>query len=198
MIRSIRLLLALVILAPAASLCAQEPSGMDERSRGEWVHRDAALVFRTPPGWLAITPQRLRRDSKTTVMGVERIGDLRAIVNVSFSPLETRKFSDSISLTADTNGDFGEEYAMLRAVYGKDRVGKPTSQVIGAFNVIKIRIESGPIPEDQSVGIVYLFETGGTDRRWKVKVRANYPKISETLYTEQLEAVLRAFVSDLK
>ncbi len=191
-------LLSLLVLVPDARLRAQEPSGIDERARGEWVHRDSATVFRTPVSWLAITPQRLRRDSKTTVMGVERVGDLRAVVNVTYSPLETRKFSDSISLTADKTGDFGEEYAMLTAVYGKERVGKPVAQSIGTYSVIKIRIEAGPIPEDQSVGVVYFFETGVTDKRWKIKIRANFPKISEVLYQEQLGSLLRAFSPDLK
>ncbi|QVL31507.1 hypothetical protein KIH39_22080 [Telmatocola sphagniphila] len=172
---------------------AQEPSGVDERARGEFIHRDSGTLFKTPPGWKAITPQRLRRDAKTSVMGLERPNDVNVIVNVTYSPLEGRKFSDSVNSAPDSNGEYGEEHTMLTTIYGKDRVSKPQLMQVGGFAVYKIKVESGAFPEDQSVGLVYLFESGLSDKRWKIKVRANVPKIAEAADTEALNSLLNAF-----
>lgn len=193
-----RLLLLAALLAPIAALSAQDPSGIDEKVKGEYVHRESGTMFRPTPGWLTVTPQRLRRFAATTVMGLERAGDLRIITNVTYTPLEGRKYAELITATADKNGDFGEEHAMLNAIYGKERVGKPETTRVGSFSITKIRIAPGPIPEDQQVGLVYLFEAGTGEKRWKVKVRSNFPSNSEPMYAEMLDKLVQGFGVEAK
>jgi hypothetical protein len=170
---------------------------VEERLRGEFLHKPTGLLFRPSAGWNPVTPQRLR-ESKTYVIGLERTGDARLIANISYTPLEKRRFAEVINPTADANGEFGEEHSLAVTIYGKERVSKPITQTIGAFSVTKFRIETGPFPEDQNIGMIYLFEVGTGENRYKIKLRANFPKISEGSYLPMIEKIVGNFAIELK
>ena len=168
--------------------------GVDSLSNRTYIHKEAKVALKVPDDWHVIAPYRLRKSTTSTVLGLER-NDPRVVITVIWSPLGNRPFSDIIR-TADELDDLGDEYATLIAVYGKGKVGRPTSYKSNAFSIYKILVDDGPEKEGRNAGALYLFETGSGENKWKVKIRAVYPQLNREEYIKQVEDVIAQFVTE--
>jgi hypothetical protein len=190
--RSVGVVAALLGCALAAS--AADDTGVLALSNRTFHHKDSKTALRVPDGWTIIPPYRLRKTTTFSALGLEKENP-RVAVTIVWSPLGNRPWSDVIRAAEDEN--LGEEYALLRTVYGKDKVGRPTTMKVGPFTVFKVLLDDGP--DDKSgkfAGAVYLFEAGAGDDRWKVKIRAVYPQVGREEYIRQVEEVIGQFTRE--
>ncbi len=149
-------------------------------SERAFLHEPTGVVYAIPKGWQEIRPHRLERkiDKRiNTILGIESHGrDLVASLYWLQMPA-TRKLSDYVRLKADpTNGEYGEEYETLKAVYGKDRVTKPALMKYGPFEVYRMHISGGPERAEKYDGSLLVFEVDRNDKRWLIKARISFPK----------------------
>jgi hypothetical protein len=175
-------------LAAASSLAAN--SGIDVLANRTYIHRDSKTSVRAPSGWTVQDPYRLRKTTNSSVLSLEK-SDPRIAVTVVWSPLGKRPWREVIRAAEDEN--LGEEYGLLVAVYGKDKVSRPTTATLGGFTVYKILLDDGPDGAARSSGAVYLFEAGTGENRWKIKVRAVYPRLNREEHVKQVEELIRQF-----
>ena len=186
---------AIGVLAIAVAEALAADSGIDVLANRTYIHRDSKTFVRVPLYWgekdeNLPNPYRLRKDISSSVMTVDKI-DPRVTVTIIWSKLGGRQWSEIVRTAEDDN--LGEEYALLVTVYGKAKVSRPTSLRLGSFDVFKILLDDGPDGPAKSAGAVYLFEAGGPDNRWKVKVRAVYPQIGREDYIKQVEDLIIQF-----
>jgi hypothetical protein len=179
-------MVGLLGIANAAS--AIDDSGIDILPNRTYIHKDSKSAVRVPLGWEVVAPYRLRKTTLSTVLGLDK-PEQHMSVTVVWSPLGNRPFSDIIRAAADEN--LGDEYALLQTVYGKGKVGRPTTLKAGPYTVFKILIDDGP--DKGNAGSVYLFEAGKGDNRWKVKIRAVYPQLNHEDHMKQVEELVNQF-----
>lgn len=182
--------LALVTCLVGAS--PAEDAGINALPNRVYVHKDSKTALKVPDGWEIIAPYRLRKSTASSVLGVEK-ADPRVTVTVIWSPLGTRPWTEVIRAAEDDN--LGEEHAVLVTIYGKGKVSRPTTLKVGPFTVFKMTVDGGP-EEGKYAGSVYLFEAGGAEDRWKVKIRAVYPQVNREVYVKQVEALLAQFTKE--
>ncbi len=175
-------------LTAASGLAAD--SGIDVLANRTYIHRDSKTSVRVPTGWTIQDPYRLRKTTTSSVLSLEK-SDPRVTVTVVWSPLGKRPWSEVIRAAEDEN--LGEEYGLLVAVYGKDKVSRPTTVTLGGFTVYKILLDDGPDGPAKSAGAVYLFEARTGENRWKIKVRAVYPRMNREEHVKQVEELIRQF-----
>jgi len=172
---------------------AIDESGVDVQPDRSFVHYESKTGLKVPLGWNIINPYRLRKTTLSTVMGLEKENPMQAITIV-WSPIGNRPFSDFIRAAADEQ--LGEEYALLQTVYGKTKVGRPTTINVGPYQVYKILIEDGPDRDGRFAGAVYLFEAGTGENRWRVKIRAVYPATNREKYIKEVEDVINTLTKE--
>ena len=170
---------------------AFDESGIEVLPDRTFIHKDSKSAVKAPLGWNIIAPYRLRRTTASTVLGLDK-DDQRVSITVIWSPLGNRPFSDIIRAAADEN--LGDEYALLQTVYGKGKVGRPTTMKVGLYTIYKVLLDDGP--DKNSAGAVYLFEAGSGDNRWKVKVRAVYPQMNREAYLKDVDEVINTFLTE--
>lgn len=147
-------------------------------SEQTFVHEAARVSYTVPAGWKQIPPHRLARNIDrriSTVLGIEN-RDRELIASLYWIPMNPgQKLSNWVRETA-VDGEFGEEYETLKAVYGKARVSTPVGFKHGTFDVYRINIRGGPDGGTQHDGSLFAFaiESGGTTN-WLVKARVTYP-----------------------
>ncbi len=186
---AVAILVGCVLAIPAA-----DDTGVLSLPDRVFQHKDSKTALRVPDGWTIIPPYRLRKSTTSSVLGLEKENP-RVAVTVIWSPLGNRPWSDVIRAAEDEN--LGEEYALLTTVYGKNKVGRPTTMKVGPFTVFKVLVDDGP--DDKSgkfAGAVYLFESGTGEDRWKVKIRAVYPQAGREEYIRQVEELIGKFTRE--
>lgn len=183
---------AFVLAACLVGASSAEDAGINALPNRVYVHKDSKTAIRVPLAWEIIAPYRLRKSTASSVLGLEK-ADPRITVTIIWSPLGTRPWNDVIRAAEDDN--LGEEHALLVTVYGKGKVGRPTTMKVGPFTVFKITLDAGP-EEGKSAGAVYLFEAGSGEDRWKVKIRAVYPQVNREVYVKQVEDLLAQFTRE--
>lgn len=168
-------------------------TGIDAIAYRTYVHRDSKTYVRVPLYWgeKIAEPYRLRPATPSSVLSLDR-QDPRISVTIVWSPLDSKRpWSDVIRAAEDDN--LGEEYGLLVAVYGKNKVARPTTLQTGKFTVFKILLDDGPEGPAKSAGAVYLFEYANGESRWKIKVRAVYPQIGRDEHIKQIEELIGQF-----
>jgi hypothetical protein len=191
-----------IVLGVAAGLfgltlagSAADDAGLDAMPDRSFIHKSSKTTVKAPAGWTIIPPYRLRKTNASTVLGLEKDNPLVS-VTIVWSPIGNQSFSDFIRAAAEEDPEaLGEEYATLVAVYGKAKVGRPTTLPnfkVGMHSVFKVLIDDGP-EKGRYAGAVYLFEAGSGDSRWRIKVRAVYPQMNREEYIKQVEEVVKAF-----
>lgn len=144
-----------------------------------YVHEAARVSYTLPDNWKQIAPHRLARgiDRRiSTVLGIENL-DRDLIGSLYWIPMNPgQRLSNWVRETA-VDGEFGEEYETLKAVYGKARVSTPVKFKHGPFDMYRINIRGGPEGGTQHDGSLFAFEveSGGTTT-WLLKARVSYPK----------------------
>ena len=165
------------------------------QSDSSFVHQAARVSFVVPADWQEIRPHRLDRklDPRTsTVLGIER-AERDMVATIYWLPMNPgAKLSDWVR-DMDIQGEFGEEYEVLKAVYGRERVTTPERFKRGPFEVYKITIQGGPDRGNKYNGTLYLFEVGTEEGRWLVKVRVSYPRAEKNANETFAEEVLKGF-----
>src|SRR5580692_10058265 len=144
-------LFGLAILGSAAP----QDAGIDIYPNRIYVHTDSKTSLKVPLGWEISNPYRLRKSSSTTVLGLVKELPDRVALTIIWSHLGNRPWNEIIRATE--GDDLGDEYATLLTVYGKARVGRPTTFKTGPYTVFKVLVDDGP--EKVTAGAVYLFET---------------------------------------
>jgi hypothetical protein len=91
------------------------------------------------------------------------------------------------------NESYGQEHDTLKAFYGADKIGKPVELKAGEWTVYKIPIATGFDKDDATVGALYIFEAGTPKDRWRIKMRASYPKKDQAEHAKTVESLLRRF-----
>jgi hypothetical protein len=176
------------VLGIAFTSAAVPESGVQTLPDRTFVHEQSRLMIQLPDGWEIPSPYRLRRQNSSSVLGFEK-EDPRIAATIIWSPMGTRPWEEVIRATAEDNK--GEEYATLVTVYGKDKVQRPTTMKAGPFTVYKVLIDGGPDKGD--AGVLYLFEVGKGDNRWKVRIRAVYPQLNREEHMKKIEEVISKF-----
>jgi hypothetical protein len=177
---------SLMCFALAAS--ADIESGVQSLPKRTFVHLESKVSLRVPAGWEIFDPYRLRKTTTSSVLGLEKENP-RVAVTIIWSPLGNRPWDEVIRAAADD--DRGDEYATLVTVYKKDNIERPITMKVGPYTVFKVLIDGGPDKGD--AGALYLFEAGSGGNRWKVKVRAVYPRQNREEYLKQVEEVIANF-----
>ncbi len=170
-----------------------DEAGVEVLPNRLFIHKDSKTAFTVPTDWTIIAPYRLRKTTATTVLSLDKEKP-RVTVTVVWSPIGNRPFSDYIRASSDA--DLGDEYATLVSVYGKAKVGPPTTMKVGPYTVFKVLIDDGPDQDGGYAGGMYLFEAGSGDNRWRVKIRAVYPLLNRGEYIRQVEEVVNQFVME--
>jgi hypothetical protein len=178
------------VLALAVSSGSAIDSGVDVLANRTYIHRDSKSFVRVPVGWTIQDPYRLRKTTGNSVLSLDKL-DPRISVTIVWSPLGGRPWNEIVRAAEDDA--LGEEYGLLVAVYGKAKVGRPTTFRVGPFAVFKILIDDGPEGPSKTAGAVYLLEANSGESRWKVKVRAVYPQLNREEHIKQVEELIGQF-----
>jgi hypothetical protein len=166
-------------------VAAQEVAASDlEKIAGGYEHKPSRSQFRLPKGWEDVRTETTNRNSFLSLRQRQRGIE----VTVSWSPLRV-KIDEAVDL----------EHKLLSMLYGADKVSKPETAKTGDKIGFKIRIDDGPTQNGREVGVVYLFETGPTDKeRWKVTLRGTVPRLPQEASMQALqevEALLEQFAN---
>lgn len=172
---------------------AADDAGVEALPDRTFIHKDSKTALKIPPGWTIISPYRLRKTTASTVLGMEKENPLVS-TTVIWSPVGKKPYTDFIRPSSQAH--IIDEYELLLTVYGKNKVSKPTTMLVGPFTVHKILVDDGPDREGRYAGAVYLFESGPNDNRWCVKIRTIYPALNREVYVKQVEEVINSFVAE--
>jgi hypothetical protein len=179
-------LLGFALIARAAA----DDTGLEAKPDRAFVHKESKTALQVPEGWTIIAPYRLRRTSTSTVLGLEKQNPLVSVTIVWSQLAKQEQFSKVVR--AASEGDLGNEYDTLVAIYGKNKVSRPITFKVGPYLVYKILIDDGP-EKGLYGGACYLFEAGSGDNRWKVKIRADFPQANREKFIKEVEEVVGRF-----
>jgi hypothetical protein len=172
-----RVLLGMVtVLASGMGLVAQEGAPSDlEKISGGYEHKPSKSQFRIPKGWEDVRVDMTNRNSFLSL----RQGERGIEVTLSWSPLRV-KMEEAVDL----------EHKLLAMLYGADKVSKPESAKSGDKIGYKMNIDDGPTRNGMEVGVVYLFETGPTEKeRWKITLRGTVRRLPKEASAQGLKEV---------
>jgi hypothetical protein len=176
-------------------------SGIANLPDKRYVHVLSRMSLQVGQNWQKIyEPYRPRKTGTTSVMGMEEnLGLVRDdkqqpknVVMVYFTPMGPRPFSDIVN-ASEKDDKLGEEYDILVTVYGKEKVERPVQEQIGEFKVFKIVINAGPDSNLQGAGVMYLFQVGTGDNRWRIKVRGTFPITGREQSIKTVQDVVKSF-----
>ena len=200
-------LFAVGLLAGSPPLGAQDAPAAGDLVRVEdgkaYEHRPSRSRFLLPAGWEVLPPKAIARTSYLVVrQGARNPGDLTVDLVISWSPLtvELKDVIDAVPRQVsvpNTDGKsqrqtYGLEHDLLQMLYGQDKVGRPDAITVNERPGFKVLIDSGPSLNDKEAGVVYIFETGPDEReRWKVKLRATFPKYHREEALRLVEELVR-------
>jgi hypothetical protein len=185
-----------ILLAGLFSLLAplqvrgQAAFGLEKTDKG-FKHPASATEFLLPPKWMVLEPRAL---PSGVSLGLN-FPDPQITVTLYWVPLEGTPLSEFVRLKPEGPAkSFGREHDALKLVYGEDKVGKPEQLKSGERAVFKIPVLDGPERDGKSAGVLYVFEAGPDEKkRWRIKLRATYPKQGEALHAKTVEALLGLF-----
>lgn len=200
--------LAVLMVGLATLSTSADESGIDTLPDKTYQHRGSGYQIKLNPGWEKVhEPFKIRPSSTTSVFGMEKnVGDKRAngdlpkvVVTVFITPMEGRPLSDIINASAKDD-KLGEEYDILASVYTKEKVARPVIINVGPHKVHKVVIHAGPDMDLQGAGVMYIFEVGAGEKRWRIKVRGVYPIEKKDENMKIVEDVLKLFkpIADIK
>lgn len=197
-------LLWLAVLGSAglsATRSFADDSGIDILGDRRYVHPASRMSIHVGADWQKVyKPYKPRKTGTTSVLGMEQeLGMVRAdqqqpknVVMIYFTPMGSRPFSDIVN-ASEKDDKLGEEYDILATVYGKEKVKRPEIVELGEFKAFKIVIDAGPDADLQSAGVVYLFQVGAGDSRWRIKVRGTFPMKWKDQSIKTVEGVVKSF-----
>lgn len=161
------------------------------------VHDGSMLAYKKPTGWDEIRPQRLQRKidvRSMTALGIER-SDRDMVATIYWVQLNpTKKLYDFVRENS-SEGEYGEEYETLRAVYGKDRVSLPTKVRVNDIDMYKMSISGGPDRGDKYDGCLYVFAKTEKEITWLVRVRVSFPKAAKGTNDQFAEEVIKGMMN---
>jgi hypothetical protein len=166
-------ILCSLILAGLAS--AQD---VKKGSDGVYAHDRSKSGFQVPKDWKA-EPAAPHQAGATSSLHLRRKGpDAEALV--SWSPLNV-KIEEAAAAEA----------ALMAGIFGQAKAGKPEPVTAGDRAGFKITVDDGPSRNGKEAGVIYLFESGPDEKnRWKVKLRATFPKMTQAESAKAVEELL--------
>ena len=180
------LTLALGLLWPAALPADEDGTGLVKNGQ-TYTHTASKVSFTVPEGWEVLPPKKL---ASASVLGLDRPNP-RVAVTLFWSPIEGRKWEDIVRLQPDDAGSYGEEFAVLARIYGKEKVEKPTTVKVGGRTVYKIVLNDGPTKDGKTAGVLYVFPAA--EGKWKIKLRASFPQADRAKHEEAVAGLLKNF-----
>ena len=177
---------ALVALAFAAAF-AQEPVVGLEKTAQALKHTPSKTEFALPAKWTVLPPQALSGGGVS--VGLKR--DDPAIEVTLYWASLAGPLDDFVRLKPDPKTkSYGREHEALKLLY-EDKVGKPEQIKVGERSIFRILIDDGPLRDGKLAGVLYLFEAGpDAKNRWRIKMRATYPKMKQEEHQKVVEALL--------
>lgn len=161
-----------------------------------FVHEEAKLSFTVPVGWKELEPQRLARKIDPRVSAVLRIEqpEKDVVASLYWIPMKPGQKMSEWVRTTQSEGEYGEEYETLKAVYGgPPRVTIPTKAKIGPFEVFRIDITGDPERGNNYDGVLYLFDVEAGTTTWLLKARISFPKGDREKYQPYALEVIRGY-----
>lgn len=183
--------LSLLIVGGITATAAAQEAGLPKTAKG-YKHTASGIEFELPDKWEVVPPKKLEQDG-TWTLGLDRQSP-RIAVTLYWATLRGKNFGDFVKLKPDADKSYGIEHATLAQVYGKEKVSPPEEIKVGERAVYRIKLADGPAKDGKSVGVLYVFE-GGTNpkERFRIKMRATYPKADEAEHLKTVEALLANF-----
>lgn len=179
--RIVKGLLVVVAWGVAASLASAQSTPSPELTKeGEvYVHAASKSRFAPPKNWEALKPTVSGGCAYLTL----RHPPLGLTASLSWTPLNT-KMEEALDL----------EVNQLGIIYGKEKVVKKDPITVENKPVYVIEVDDGTLRDGKESGVVYLFEGGPDERhRWKIKVRATWPKKNAAEAAKMVEELLTNF-----
>jgi hypothetical protein len=182
--------LTVVIFLGAVSAANGQTAGLERTEKG-FRHAASGTEFVVPEKWQAQQPRPLPSGVSVGIT----FPDPRIIVTVYWVPLENSTLSDFIRLKPEgPNSSYGREHDNLKLFYGPEKVGKPEEVKLGDRVMYKVPVLDGPDKAGNAVGVLYLWEAGANAKeRWRIKLRATYPKTNEAEHAKAVEKLLQNF-----
>lgn len=164
--------------------------GLEKTDKG-FKHAASGTEFFVPENWRALPPRPLPNGVS---LGIDWPNP-RIAVTLYWVPLENRTLNDFVRLKPEgPNNSYGQEHDTLKAFYGPDKIGKPEQIKVGDRVVFKIPVLTGPDKDGSAVGVLYVWEAGTNAKdRWRIKMRATYPKKDEAEHAKKVESLLGNF-----
>lgn len=194
MIRPSSLLMLATLFGPALPLAIQAQAviaGLEKTEKG-FKHAASGTEFLMPDKAVAQNPRPLPNNGVSV-----NLSWFKPVVTVTlyWIPLETKTLHDMVRIKPEgANNSYGQEHDNLKAFYGADKVGKPVQLKVGERIVYKIPVATGFDKSDSTVGALYLWEAGPNAKdRWRIRMRASYPKQDEAEHAKKVEATLWHF-----
>ncbi len=181
---------AIFLAVPAMARAQAANPGLEKTEKG-FKHAASGTEFIIPEKWQALQPRPLPNGVS---VGIDWPNP-RIAVTLYWVPLENRTLNDFVRLKPEgPNNSYGQEHETLKAFYGPDKIGKPEQIKVGDRVVFKIPVMTGPDKDGSTVGVLYVWEAGlNAKDRWRIKLRASYPKKDEAEHARKVEALLGNF-----
>jgi hypothetical protein len=189
--RSSLLVVPMFFLAIPLTVHAQAANpGLEKTDKG-FKHAASGTEFIIPEKWNVLQPRPLPNGVS---VGIDW-PSLRIAVTLYWVPLENKTINDFVRLKPEgPNNSYGQEHDTLKVFYGPDKIGKPELIKVGDRAVYKIPVASGPDKDGSTVGVLYVWEAGPNPKeRWRIKMRASYPKQDEAEHAKRIAALLGNF-----
>lgn len=184
---------ALVALLPLAA--QEQPAAGLKKNGNSYEHEASKTTFTLPASWQELKFETLATNSLLTV----RQSEPGIEVTASWSPLGGVPWDDVVSLepktipiagSEKTRMSHGLEHDLLQMAYGVEAVGKPEKTNAGGREGVRILVKDGPTQNGKEAGAVYLVELGAGDSRWKLKLRATFPKTAQEASLKKVEELV--------
>ena len=198
-------LTALVALAicrlqrPAATVEAAPPDDRSDLRRETdrtVVHGPTRVAFTIPDGWQETGQNPSERKIDPRATSVLRITwpEREAAASLSWTPLSPIEKVSELVRDTPANGEYGEEYETLKAVYGRDHVTVPLRVEHGPFVVYRINYFIPAGDTQRLEGAVLLLPIKAAGVTWMLHAHVSYPKTDRGRREEYVQAVVRGFV----
>jgi hypothetical protein len=183
---------------PAASVEAAPPDDRSDLRRvtdRTVVHGPTRVAFAIPDGWGETGQHPSERKIDRRATSVLRIAwpEREAAASLSWTRLNPGENVGDLVRDTPANGEYGEEYETLKAVYGRDQVTAPRRVEHGPFVVYRINyfIPDGGTRQVEGAVLLLPVDAGGVT--WILHAHVTYPKSDRGRRDEYVRAVLGGY-----
>jgi hypothetical protein len=173
----------------------RDQSGLRRVADRVFVHAPTGVSFTLPDGWQETDAHRLERKidpRATAVLRADR-PDREATATLTWVKLHPNERVRDWVRDTPADGEYGEEYETLKAVYGRDQVTPPVRLAHGPFTAYRINyfIPTGGTERLEGAVLLIPVEAGGAT--WLLQSHVSYPKAERGRRDEYVLAVLRGY-----